>query len=83
MLADGYDDLAAAIDENGGAGPLEPWTQGDLDNRDGQQRNEEENQRSHVIPRQADVPAEVTINKEGKTRIQRTLQKCILPEDRL
>jgi hypothetical protein len=62
MLADRKDDLAAAIDENRGAGPLEPGAKGDLDNRDGQQRDKEESDFSHVIPRQVDVPGDVSIN---------------------
>jgi hypothetical protein len=35
MLADGNDDLIAAIDADGSASPLVPWTEGDLNNRDG------------------------------------------------
>src|SRR5258707_175867 len=47
-LADRNDDLAAAIDDDGSAGPLEPWAGGDLDNRNGQQRNEKDDHRTHV-----------------------------------
>jgi hypothetical protein len=60
VLADRNDDLAAAIDDNGGAGSLEAWAKGNLDNRNGKQRSEKEDHRSHVIPRQVDVPSEVT-----------------------
>jgi hypothetical protein len=77
MLADRDDDVGASIDENGGAGALDPRTESDLDNRDGQQRNKEENDRTHVIPRQVDVLEEVIINNSVKVRIRRTLQKCI------
>jgi hypothetical protein len=80
MLADGNDDLAAAIDEDGGAGPLEPWTDGDLDNRDGEQRNEKDDHRTHMKPPQPDLPAEVSISGCRKIHIKRTLQKCILQE---
>jgi hypothetical protein len=52
MLADRNDDLSTAIDDDGGACPLEPGTEGDLNDRDGQERNKKENQGSHVIPRQ-------------------------------
>jgi len=62
MLADRNDDLAAAIDDHGYATPLEPRTDGDLDNRDGQQCNEKDDHGSHMNPRQADVPAEITSN---------------------
>jgi hypothetical protein len=81
MLTDGNDDLAAAIDENGCAGPLVPWADGDLDNRDGEQRNEKDDHRTHMNPRQVDVPAEVTISGYRKIRIKRTLQNCIPPEN--
>jgi len=36
MLADRNDDPAAAIDEHGAGGPLEPRTEGNPDNRHGQ-----------------------------------------------
>jgi hypothetical protein len=81
MLADSHDDLAAAIDEDGGAGPLEPWTDGDLDNRDGKERNEKDDHRTHVIPPQPELPAEVIISGHCKIRIKRTLQKCIVTEN--
>jgi hypothetical protein len=57
MLADRNDDFAAAIDYDAGAGPLEAWTNSNLDNGNGKQRSEKENHRSHVIPRQVNVPA--------------------------
>jgi hypothetical protein len=60
--ADRNDDFAAAIDHDARAGPLETWTDGNLDNRNGEQRREKENHRSHVIPRQVDVPGEVNIS---------------------
>jgi hypothetical protein len=82
MLADREDDVGTSIDENGGAGMLDPRTEGDLDNRDGQQRNKEENDRTHVIPRQVDLPEEVSINNSGKIRIRRSLQKCIGADNR-
>ena len=62
MLADRNDDLAAAIDENRGAGPHESRPEGDLGNRNRQQRHKKENDCSHVIPDKVDVPGNVSIN---------------------
>jgi hypothetical protein len=81
MLAYGNDDLLAAIDENGSAAALEPRTNGYLNNRDGEQRNEKDDQRSHMIdPSRLDVRAEITINRINKIRFRPTLQKCIPSE---
>jgi hypothetical protein len=60
VLADRNEDLAAAIDDNWRAGPREAWPKGNLDNRNEKQRREKENNCPHVIPRQVDVPGEVT-----------------------
>jgi hypothetical protein len=60
-LAERKDDLAAAIDEDGSARALEPLTDGDLDNRDCEQRNEKDDHRTHEIPPQPDEPVEATI----------------------
>jgi hypothetical protein len=81
MLADRNDDLAAAIDDDGDAGAIEPRTHGDLHDRDSQQCNEIDDHRSHMTPSTADVAAEVTIKRCRKIHIKRTLQKCILPEN--
>jgi hypothetical protein len=81
MPADRDDDLAAAVDDDRDAGAIEPWTHGDLHHRDRQQRNEIDDHGSHMIPSTADV-AKVSINRSPKIRIKRTLQKCILPENR-
>lgn len=81
VLADRNDDFAAAIDHNARAGPLETWADGNLDNRNGEQRSKKENHRSHVIPRQVEAPGEVTISGRRKNGIKRTLQKCILAEN--
>jgi hypothetical protein len=59
MFADRNHDLAAAIDDRG-TGPREPWIEDELDNRDGQQRNEEDARRSHVFlhsPGQWNLPS--------------------------
>jgi hypothetical protein len=50
MLADRKDDLIAAINANRGASPLEPGPEGDLDDRDGEQRDKKDSDGSHVIP---------------------------------
>jgi hypothetical protein len=81
MLADGNNDFAAAIDKNLNAVPLEPRRHGGLDNRNGKQRSEKENYRSHVIPRQVDVPDEVSNSGRRKIGKKRSLQKCILTEN--
>jgi hypothetical protein len=47
-----------------------------LENRDSQRRNK--NDRSHVSPRQVDVPGDVTMELIGENRIKPTLQKCVL-----
>jgi hypothetical protein len=82
MPADRDDDLAAAVDDDREAGAIEPWTHDDLRDRDRQQRNEIDDHGSHLIPSTAHLAAEVSINRSPKIRINRTLQKCILPENR-
>jgi hypothetical protein len=62
MLADRDDELAAAIDDDRRAGPLELRTDGDLNKRNGEQHNEKDEQRSHLIPPRPDLRQEVTIN---------------------
>ena len=60
VLAERDDDLVAAIDNDGGTGPRKVRTKGNLHNRNGEQRTEKHDHRSHVIPRQVDVPGEAT-----------------------
>jgi hypothetical protein len=66
MLADRKHDLAAAIDDDGRAGPLEPRTDGDLDHRYGEQHSEKDDYGSHMIPPRPDLRPEVTINGAEK-----------------
>jgi hypothetical protein len=82
MPADRNDDLAAAIDDDRDAGTIQPWTHGDLHDRDRQQRNEIDDHGSHLIPSTAKLTAEVTIDRSCRIPIKQTLQKCILSENR-
>jgi hypothetical protein len=76
MLADRNDDLAALIDANRGAGPLEPRTEGDLNDRNGEQHDKEDDHCPHDDPpHRPDLTAEVSINGYGETRIRLSLTK--------
>jgi hypothetical protein len=81
MLADGNDDLVAAINKDGRTSPLVPWTERDLNNRDGQQRNKKDDHGTHMIPSAGRRAAEVIISGGHKIGINLTLRKCILMEN--
>jgi hypothetical protein len=81
MLADGSDDPVAAIDEDGRTSPLVPWTERDLNNRDGQQRNKKDDHGAHMIPSAGRCAVKVIISGDRKVDINRTLRKCILREN--
>jgi hypothetical protein len=81
MLADGNDDLVAAINEDGRTSPLVPWTERNLNNRDGKQRNKKDDHGTHMIPSAGRCAVEVIISGDHKIDINRTLRKCILREN--